>query len=319
MLNESPLVLISADLSEEQIGRIRATAPRVAIVRAGDLKADPTLAERIEVAYPRIPPDLWRQARNLRWLQADYAGLDSLVSLPQVREHPALVTNVHIHGDCIAEHLWGMALVLTRNLGRALRRQQTGTWDRSGMTEGLATLRDRVLCVAGLGAIGTRCAEIGKAFGMRVVGISRRARASAVADEVAGPERRAEVFAQARVIMLALPLTAETRRFVGAKELQGVRGAYLFNAGRGASVDTDAVVEALRDARLRGVGLDVTDPEPLPAGHPLWAMRNAIITPHYAGNHPGYEEEAFRAFLENLGRWVRGEPLRDVVDKAAGY
>ena len=98
-----------------------------------------------------------------------------------------------------------------------------------------------------------------------------------------------------------------------------MNGAFLLNAGRGSSVDTDALVEALRSGKVRGAGLDVTDPEPLPPAHPLWAMENVVITPHYAGAHPGYGEEAFEIFLDNLGRRLRGEGLRNVVDRTAGY
>ena len=119
--------------------------------------------------------------------------------------------------------------------------------------------------------------------------------------------------------MLVLPDTPETKGFVGSEELDAMHGALLLNAGRGASIVTDQLVLALRDGRVRGAGLDVTDPEPLPAGHPLWGMPNVIITPHYGGVHPGYDEEAFSVFCENLDRWTRGEPLLHVVDKTAGY
>ncbi|HTP59689.1 MAG TPA: NAD(P)-dependent oxidoreductase, partial [Spirochaetia bacterium] len=122
-----------------------------------------------------------------------------------------------------------------------------------------------------------------------------------------------------RVIMLLLPDTPDTRRFVGKEELDAMQGAFLLNAGRGSSIDTEALVGALRAGTVRGAGLDVTDPEPLPKGHPLWSMPNVVITPHYGGVHPGYEEEAFDVFLANLVRWVRGEPLENVVDKGAGY
>ncbi|HUI70279.1 MAG TPA: NAD(P)-dependent oxidoreductase, partial [Spirochaetia bacterium] len=126
-------------------------------------------------------------------------------------------------------------------------------------------------------------------------------------------------FAESRLIMVLLPDTKDTRAFIGREELAVMRGAFLLNGGRGRSVDTTALVDALRSGTLRGAGLDVTDPEPLPPGHPLWSMPNVIITPHYAGNHPGYDAEAFTVFIDNLGRWVRGEPLLNVVDKAAGY
>jgi phosphoglycerate dehydrogenase-like enzyme len=154
---------------------------------------------------------------------------------------------------------------------------------------------------------------------MRVIGISRRGRAVQLADEVFEPGRRAEAFACSRVIMLVLPDTPETKGFAGAVELQACSGAYLLNAGRGACVDTAALVAALEDGRVRGAGLDVTDPEPLPAGHALWGMPNVVISPHYAGMHPGYQGEAFAVFIDNLRRWLNGEPLVNVVDRTAGY
>jgi phosphoglycerate dehydrogenase-like enzyme len=107
--------------------------------------------------------------------------------------------------------------------------------------------------------------------------------------------------------------------FVGRPELDAMEGVFLLNAGRGPSVVTVELVAALKDGRVRGAGLDVTDPEPLPDGHPLWSLPNVIITPHYGGVHPRYNEEAFEVFCRNLGRWVRGEPLEHVVDRAAGY
>jgi phosphoglycerate dehydrogenase-like enzyme len=119
--------------------------------------------------------------------------------------------------------------------------------------------------------------------------------------------------------MLILPDTPETVRFVGKPEMDAMQGAFLLNAGRGPSVDTTELVVALRDGRVRGAGLDVTDPEPLPEGHPLWSAPNVVITPHYGGVHPGYNEEAFEVFCRNLERWARGQPLENVVDRAAGY
>jgi phosphoglycerate dehydrogenase-like enzyme len=245
--------------------------------------------------------------------------MDGLLALPEARLHPAVFTNVHIHASCMAEHLWGMALMLTRNLHLSLFAQTTGKWETARVSEGVGTLAGGTLCIAGLGVIGERCAELGRAFGMRVIGISRSARPRPCAHEVVGPDRRREAFARSQLIMLVLPDTSETKGFVGSDELDEMHGALLLNAGRGASIVTDQLVLALRDGRVRGAGLDVTDPEPLPAGHPLWGMPNVIITPHYGGVHPGYDAEAFSVFCENLDRWTRGEPLLHVVDKAAGY
>ena len=315
----APVILVCKQLEAGQEERILAAAPGARLVGEADLAADPGLLGSIEVCYPSLPEHMWKGARRLRWLQTSYAGMDSLLRILEARAHPAVFTNVHNHASCMAEHLWGMALMLTRNLHLAVRAQGEGRWDRESMIPGLSTLAGRTLCVAGLGVIGTRCAEIGRAFGMHVTGISLHARSSGTVDEVVGPDQRRAAFARSRIIMLVLPDTALTRGFVGKADLDSMQGAFLLNAGRGPSIDTDALVNALRNGHVRGAGLDVTDPEPLPAGHPLWSMPNVVISPHYGGTHPGYDEETFDMFCRNLARYVAGEQLLNVVDKNAGY
>ena len=317
--SSSPLILLTQALTDEQEARLRSAAPEARIVKETQLSEDPDLLARIDICYPRVPRERWAGATNLQWLQMNIAGVDSLLKMPEVVSHPVVITNVHIHANCVAEHLWGMALMLTRNLHHAVQAQETETWNEAPLSKGLSTLAGRTLCVAGLGIIGEQCAAIGRAMGMHVIGIRRHGGASLAADEIVGPEKRREAFARSRVIMLLLPDTPDTRRFVGKEELDAMQGAFLLNAGRGSSIDTEALVGALRAGTVRGAGLDVTDPEPLPKGHPLWSMPNVVITPHYGGVHPGYEEEAFDVFLANLVRWVRGEPLENVVDKGAGY
>ena len=317
--DSGPVILITAKFAEGQEERIRAASPRARIVHEPDLESDPGLVRQIEICYPRLPSGLWKTAEKLRWLQSSYAGMDALLALPEARMHPAVFTNVHIHANCIAEHLWGMALMLTRNLYLSLRAQMSGKWETARVSEGVTSLAGGTLCIAGLGVIGEHCAVLGRAFGMRVIGISRSARTRPCAEEIVGPDRRREIFARSQLIMLVLPDTAETKGFVGKEELDAMHGALLLNAGRGASIDTDQLVLALQDGRVRGAGLDVTDPEPLPSGHALWGMPNVIITPHYGGVHPGYDEEAFSVFCTNLDRWTRGLPLLHVVDKSTGY
>jgi D-2-hydroxyacid dehydrogenase (NADP+) len=317
------MIIFSEDkLTEEQLGRIRAIVPQARVVGGAELEADPGLIGKLEVSYGHIQAEQWPLAAGLRWLQITWAGLDTLLQIPAAREHHALITNVHIHAAAISEHLWGMCLMLTRNLHAAVREQDRRRWNKQSLIQGISNLKGRTLCVVGLGEIGRRCAAIGKAFGMEVIGIRRRgALGPAVeeADEILGPDDRLEAFARSRVIMAVLPHTARTVRFISRREMDVMEGAYLLNAGRGSCIDTDALVEALRTGKVRGAGLDVTEPEPLPPEHPLWGMPNAIITPHYSGNHPGYDTEAFAVFIDNLQRYVRGEPLRNVVDKIEGY
>ncbi len=315
------MVIFSAErLTAAQTAGIREIDPSTRLVGPDDLERDPSLAGRIEASYGHFPAGLWPRMTGLKWLQSTWAGLDTLLEDPAVRSHPAVLTNAHIHARSISEHLWGMCLMLTRNLHIAARRQHLHQWDRGPMTEGLSSLSGRTLCVAGLGEIGRQCAVIGRALGMRVIGIRRRSGGAAEGvDEVVGPEDRVEAFRQSRVIMVLLPHTARTVGFISRREMNAMDGAYILNGGRGTSVDTAALVEALKSGKVRGAGLDVTDPEPLPENHPLWDMPNVIITPHYSGIHPGYGEEAFSVFLDNLRRYVSGEPLVNVVDKAEGY
>jgi phosphoglycerate dehydrogenase-like enzyme len=314
-----PVILITTNLDEGQEARLRDAAPGARVLRESELAADPALIGAVEICYPRMPSALWKDAACLQWVQTSFAGMDSLLTLAEARQHPAVFTNVHIHAHCMAEHLWGMTLALTRNLYKSFRAQETGKWETALVSDGVATLSGRTLCIAGLGVIGSYCAALGRAFGMHVIGISRHARADSSVEEVVGPEKRREAFARSRVIMLILPETPDTKGFVGKPELDAMKDAFLLNAGRGSAIVTDELVAALGDGRVRGAGLDVTDPEPLPAGHRLWSLPNAIITPHYGGVHPGYEEEAFSVFCGNLQRWVRGQPLQYVVDKTAGY
>jgi phosphoglycerate dehydrogenase-like enzyme len=313
------VILITTNLDEGQEARLRDAAPGARVLRESELAADPALTGAVEICYPRMPSALWKDAACLQWVQTSFAGMDSLLTLAEARQHPAVFTNVHIHAHCMAEHLWGMTLALTRNLHKSFRAQETGKWETALVSDGVATLWGRTLCIAGLGVIGSYCAALGRAFGMHVIGISRHARADSSVEEVVGPEKRREAFARSRVIMLILPETPDTKGFVGKPELDAMKDAFLLNAGRGSAIVTDELVAALGDGRVRGAGLDVTDPEPLPAGHRLWSLPNAIITPHYGGVHPGYEEEAFSVFCGNLQRWVRGQPLQYVVDKTAGY
>ena len=290
-----------------------------------ELSADPTLVERIEICYPALPAELWSRAGSLRWLQTKRAGAEWLSTIPQAMTHPAVITNVHIHAAAVSEHIWGMCLALTRNINRAALQQKDRLWDKQTLVPGISTLAGKTVCVVGLGVIGRRCAQMGRAFGMQVIGIRRRGHGAdgegltAVVDEVGSPADMMAAFERSRVIMAVLPGTPATRGLIGRKEMAVMRGAYLLNAGRGTCVDTEALVDALRAGSVRGAGLDVTDPEPLPPEHPLWTMPNVIITPHYAGDHPGYNAEAFKAFLDNLRRYVREEPLRNVVDRQQGY
>lgn len=301
------------------VEEIRGVTPHVCIMTSDDLRSDPSLIGRVEVVFGRLDHDLFPRAGCLKWLQTTFAGVD-WANHPQITSHPVILTSAHIHAVPISEHLFGMLLMLTRSLHTAYRQQLKRVWDKSALLSQIKTISGRTLCVIGLGVVGRCCAMLGKAYGMSVIGVRRCARAVPYVEHIYEPDKIREALSQADVVMVALPKTEETRKLIGRTEFAAMRkGVFFLNGGRGQTVDTDALVEALRNGTVKGAGLDVVNPEPLPPKHPLWEMANVIITPHVAGWFPRYEENVIRVFLNNLRRYVRGEPLQFVVDKNKGY
>jgi len=316
MPNNTPIIIFPAqDLSPEILQAAQALSPRLHFLSAEAVKNDPSLLEQAEIIYGHFPVAWLERAPRVRWVQSASAGVDKLLQVGAARQ--VIITNVHIHAEPITEQLFGMLLMLVRRLNVAYRQQVEHQWASIGQP---GVLQGMALGVVGAGAIGRRVAELGVAFGMRVLGMRTHAGPLPPFAAMFTPEQKAEMFAQCDVLMLTLPLTPQTVGFIGAQEFVLMKpGTLLFNIGRGRLIDTNALLNALHDGTLGGAGLDVTEPEPLPPDHPLWQEPNVVITPHYAGLHPGYADHAAAVFLDNLRRYLAGEPLRNVVDKDAGY
>jgi len=320
----SPIrVALGVDLPEPIVQQVRAVSPRVALWTAAELARDPDGYRGVEVALVAGwgEPERFSAAPTLRWVQSVGAGVERLLATAIARRPEVVLTNGSgLHAQPIAEHVFGFLLSFTRNLHLAFADQPRGRWSSERYRETLGTLRGKTLGVLGLGAIGLRVAEIANAFGLRVIGLKRQKEPVAGVAEVYGSDEVDEFLARSELLVNILPLTPATRGWLGRRELALLpRGAFFVNVGRGATVDTEALVEALRSGHLVGAGLDVTEPEPLPAEHPLWTLPNVLITPHYSGAQPNGFKAAGELFVENLGRYVRGEPLLNVVDKQAGY
>lgn len=323
-LPREPLTLLLAGrtpATPEFMDQIQDIAGAVEFMTPEQLRAEPDRVERLDIVYGGLPRELWRRAKQLRWLQTLGAGVNGLLT-PEVIAHPVVITTTRgMHAESVTEHLFGMLLTLTRRLDQAWEGQRRRDW-RAGRPEEerLIPLAGKTLGILGLGAIGRHAARVGRAFGMRVIGLRRSGAATPEVDRIYRPEEKAAFLAECDVLFNLLPLTAETRHFLAADALAQMKPtAILVNGGRGGTVDTAALVDALASGRLGGACLDVTDPEPLPPDHPLWGMERVLITPHYGGAQAGYEERARRIFLENLRRFVAGEPLLNVVDKTRGY
>jgi phosphoglycerate dehydrogenase-like enzyme len=328
-MSESPPVLLLGfppdRLPPDQLAEIRSIAPDMAIVVTDDREEIEALLDRIEIAARRFPRDLIARAPNLRWLQQWGAGADWLLRYPDVVAHPVVITNVSgIHAIPISEHVFAMLLAFARRLPDAIRAQAQHHWlthrelnERGGVFE----LAGLTMLVVGVGAIGERIARLGAAMGMRVWGVRRHPQKAATGVErMVGPDQLLDVLPEADIVVITLPHTPETTHLFDARALAAMkRGAYLVNVGRGKVVDEAALVEALRAGQLAGAGLDVFEEEPLPEDSPLWDLPNVIITSHYSGATPYYDQRALAIFIDNLRRYKAGAPLHHVVDKRLGY
>jgi phosphoglycerate dehydrogenase-like enzyme len=303
------------------VAHVEALAPGTRVVVTRDRAAIEALLDEIEIAAGWFPPELLGRAPRLRWVQQWGAGVDWLLRFPEAADMSFLLTNASgVHAIPISEHIMGMLLMFARGLHGAVRAQSRREWWRPKHRD-VFELAGKTMLLVGVGAIGARTAELAVAHGMRVEGI-RRDSQTAVPGIAAmyGPQALRERLAHADIVVLTVPLSRETQGLIGAPELAAMKpSAYLVNIGRGATVDEAALVAALRAGRLAGAGLDVFGEEPLPDTSPLWDMENVIITAHYSGNTPAYDGRAMAIFLDNLRRFQAGEPLRNLVDKHAGY
>jgi D-2-hydroxyacid dehydrogenase (NADP+) len=308
-------------LTAGQVDRVRTAAPGMQIVVSEDREQIEAVVGEIEIAAGGFPRELIPKARNLRWLQQWGAGADWLLQQPEAVGHDFVLTNVSgVHAIPISEHILAFLLSFARGFHRAAWAQQRGTWTPLPGEE-LLELAGQTLLVIGVGAIGERTARVAAALGMRVVGIRRDpALPAAGVETMAGPDRLLDWLPEADAVVLTVPLTEETRGMIGERELRAMKPtAHIVNIGRGGTIQEDALVRALEEGWIAGAGLDVFEEEPLPASSPLWDMENVIITAHYSGATPHYNERALAIFLDNLGRYQAGQPLRNVVDKELGY
>ncbi len=311
-------VLAFAPLDEGHLAQIRAVDPRVVVTAVADRQKGIELAERAQVMVGwNVPREAVQRAHELRWIHSTAAGVDQLL-FPEVLERDIIVTTSSGIHQPLVEHVFAMMLALTRRLHVAIRNQLLRKWDRSRAVGG--EVRGLTIGVLGLGSIGAEIAEKAAVFGMHVVGTKRRPSPVPHVERVYPPEGLPDVLGASDVVVIALPLTDETRGLIGDAELRAMRPtAILINIGRGPIVQEAALVRALQEGWIGGAGLDVFEREPLPADSPLWGMEDVIITPHVSGGWPGYLDAAVPLFRENLRRFLHGAPLLNLVDKARGY
>jgi phosphoglycerate dehydrogenase-like enzyme len=294
------------------------------------------LLARMDVLYAFTQMPSPEAAPNLKWVQVNWAGVDSMIGAPIFKSKRVLLTtSAGVHAVNMAEYTLMMMLALGHRLPNAFAAMQTQTWKHDGAGDLFMPLelRNATLLLIGYGHIGREIERLAQAFGMRVV-VLRRSVVHGESEKVGkGESGNAVAFIsreqldvalrEADFVVMAVPNTADTRNLLGKSEIAQMKPtSYVVNIGRGSTIDEPALIDALREGRIAGAALDVFAQEPLPADSPLWQLAQqgkVIITPHIAGGTPNYEQRAVELFAENLRRFIAGEPLVNQVDFERGY
>lgn len=262
---------------------------------------------------------VFRRAPHLEWVHSLSAGVNEYLFPELVESRVPLTNSRGVFSRSLAEFALGAALFFAKDFRRMVRQQEAGVWDRFDVEE----IFGKVMGIVGYGDIGHAVAARARDFGMRVLAVRRRPQLSQTdpyAEEVLPVERLAELVARSDYVVVATPLTPDTRGLIGEPEIRAMKpSAVLINIGRGPTVVEEALIRALEENRIRGAALDVFDQEPLPAGHPFYRLENVLLSPHCADHTPGWEEAAMEVFLDNFERFRAGQPLRNLVDKRLGY
>jgi len=292
-------------------GRVEVeTLPRKEKPSAGQIARTEVL-----MAYG-VPAGLLPAMPKLRWAQAMMAGVEAWIALPDLPERLTLTCARGTHKESMPENILGALFYVAKPYAAAVEHQKLRQWVHSPAQP----LAGKTLGILGLGAIGQDVARVAAALGLRVIGTRRRAAPMTDVAEVFPAARTPEVLAQSDFLLLLLPATRETDNFINAERLGMMKpGAWLLNFGRGHLIKDDDLVAAVKAKKIAGAVLDVFRQEPLPADHPFWGTEGIIVLPHIGGPHPQRDKFVARLFVDNLGRFLDGRPLREVVDRQSGY
>lgn len=267
-----------------------------------------------------ISDTVLREGGPLRWVQSWSAGVDTM-PLQALEEHNICLTSASgVHSKPIAQVIFGFMLIFARNFHTAIRNQESRLWigrEHMDSTE----LTGKTVVIVGTGEIGSETARIAKAFDMRTVGVRRSGEPVPGFDEMFETAQLKEAVSTGDYVINTLPLTDDTHHLFDASIFSSFKeGSCYINIGRGGTTDTEALVDALNEGKLSGAGLDVFENEPLPSDHPLWGMKQVVITPHVAGATDYYADRVIAIFAENMKSYLSsGRPSRNVVDYARQY
>ncbi|HLY19113.1 MAG TPA: D-2-hydroxyacid dehydrogenase [Bryobacteraceae bacterium] len=308
---EDSTILVLSDPTDPLLAMLEALPDSTRIAAGNQFEAFADAAPGADVILNwtgsrELLQQVWRMSPRVRWVHSRSAGLDELL-FPELAESAVPLTNARgVFSEILGEFAIAAVLFFAKGLRRMVRSQEAGIWDQFDTVE----VSGQTMGVIGMGDIGKAAARRAEAMGMHVEGLRR----------TDGPERKRDLLARSDYLVLSTPLTAETRGIIGPAELRAMKpGAVLINVGRGPLVDEAALMEALRERRIGGAALDVFEQEPLPPGHPFFALDNLLLSPHAADHTPDWKQRAMQLFLDNFERYRKGEPLQNLVDKGRGY
>lgn len=297
---------------------MKAVAPDATFVEAKEENAAGMVSDA-DAIIGTVSPAILRNGKKLQWVHIVSAGVERY-RYPELLNSNITLTNGRIiQGPEIADHAFALLLGLTRGINMAVENRPKQEWYKD--TAKAIELRGKTALIVGVGGIGTQIAERANAFGMTVIGVDPKdVPLQRAISQVVRPDRIDTVIGKADVVFISAPHTPQSEKMIGPKQFDLMkRGAYFVAVSRGKLYDTNALVKALDSKKLSGAGLDVTDPEPLPKGHPLWNFDNVIITPHMATVSDQVGARHRELILDNVARFTKGEPLRNVVDKEKGF
>ena len=307
------------------VERLRGEFPDHTFLHAGDDAEAAELMASADIAFmSEVRPNQFAAGLHLKWIHSPAAGIGGML-FPAMLDSRVVMSNSRgISANTIAEHVIAMTLAMFRKFPQAVRSQAAREWAQDAIMHGspIRMIAGSHILIVGLGSIGGATARRFAALGAEVTGI-RRNLSRPVPEGVSAvhpPEALTTELAAADVVVLSAPQTSGTRGLIGAAELAAMkRDALLVNVSRGKLVDENALIDALRNGTIGGAALDVFEHEPLAVDSPLWDMANVLVTPHMSGFRPDHWDAVTDLFADNLHRFLRGEPLLNVVDKQAGY
>lgn len=263
---------------------------------------------------------VFKMCPNLLWVHSLAAGLDKMMFPELVASSVPLTNGTGVFSAALGEFAMAAILYFAKDFRRMIRNQVAERWEPFDVTR----VAGQTVGIFGYGDIGRAVAARAHAMGMKVLAVKRHAASSAKTDDFATqtytPDQRVEMIRRCDYLVVAAPLTEETRSAIGMREFAAMRpSTVVINVGRGPVIDEQAMLEALSNGKIKGAALDVFDREPLPAGHPFYKMENVLLSPHCADHTPDWLDNAVQFFVEQFARFRNGEPLLNIVDKQLGY